>query len=340
MSIRPTLHSIAKRALGPRGIEFVRGSLRTAYAAIQAAENEPAVRLAIARSRQPSTSPKDWFSGLSDETWFWMNTTARRRRRAIADLVPQMPEVSMQATFTGQSGDSTLREGFVAYRIFKNCYERHVGPFRSCEAVLDFGCGWGRIIRFFLKDIEPENLCGIDHSEEVVRVCHETNKWCKFAVVEPSPPTSFPEHSFDLIYLYSVFSHLPEEMHWAWLKEFHRLLRPGGMLTATTFPRDFIQRCKTVRDDPQFDTKPQWVKATATAFMDVDAALSAYDQGQFCYSSRGAEGRWSFWGEACIPKLYIEKRWKEIFDVCEYIDDPKTCPQNVIVVRKRVPESA
>jgi SAM-dependent methyltransferase len=191
-----------------------------------------------------------------------------------------------------------------------------------------------------LKDIEPENLCGIDHSEEVVRVCHETNKWCKFAVVEPSPPTSFPEHSFDLIYLYSVFSHLPEEMHWAWLKEFHRLLRPGGMLTATTFPRDFIQRCKTVRDDPQFDTKPQWVKATATAFMDVDAALSAYDQGQFCYSSRGAEGRWSFWGEACIPKLYIEKRWKEIFDVCEYIDDPKTCPQNVIVVRKRVPESA
>ena len=336
MSIRPTLHSIAKRALGPRGIEFVRGSLRTAYAAIQAAENEPAVRLAIARSRQPSTSPKDWFSGLSDETWFWMNTTARRRRRAIADLVPQMPEVSMQATFTGQSGDSTLREGFVAYRIFKNCYERHVGPFRSCEAVLDFGCGWGRIIRFFLKDIEPESLFGIDHSEEVIHICHQTNKWCKFVMIEPSPPTAFPEQSFDLIYLYSVFSHLPEEMHWAWLKEFHRLLRPDGMLIATTFPRDFIQDCKTMRDDARFNAYPQWAKETAKAFMDTEAALSAYDQGRFCYSSRGADGRWSFWGEAYIPKSYVEERWREIFDICDYIDDRGLCPQNIIVVRKRV----
>jgi SAM-dependent methyltransferase len=301
---------------------------------IQAATNEPAVRVAIARSRQPATSPKDWFFGLDDDTWFWMNTTAGRRREAIANLVPQMPEISTQETFTGQSGDSTLKEGFVAYRIFKNCYERHIGPFRSCQAVLDFGCGWGRIIRFFLKDIEPENLYGIDHSEGVIRTCQETNKWCKFAVIEPFPPTSFPEQSFDLIYLYSVFSHLPEEMHLMWLKEFHRLLRPDGMLIATTFPRVFIEQCKTMRDDPQLNARPQWAKETAKAFIDVDTALSAYDRGQFCYSSRGAEGRWSFWGEACIPKSYVERHWQEMFHVCDYIDDRGLCHQNVIVARK------
>jgi SAM-dependent methyltransferase len=294
MSVRPSLRSIAKQALGPRGIEFVRRHLSRAYSLIQAAKNEPPVRIASARSKKPGTSPKGWFSGLDDETWFWMNTFGRRRRKAIARLVAKMPEVSMQETFTGSSGDSTLREGFNAYRLFKKCYETHVGPIGSCRAVLDFGCGWGRIIRFFLKDVEPESLFGIDHSEEVIRICHETNKWCKFAMIEPSPPTSFPEQYFDLIYLYSVFSHLPEEMHWAWLKEFHRLLRPDGMLIATTFPRNFIQDCKTMRDDAKFNAKPQWAKETAKAFMDTEAALSAYDQGRFCYSSRGAEGRWSF----------------------------------------------
>ena len=75
-----------------------------------------------------------------------------------------MPEVSIQETYTGGSGDSTLREGFNAYRLFKKCYETHVGPIESCRAVLDFGCGWGRIIRFFLKDVEPEKLLGVDHS--------------------------------------------------------------------------------------------------------------------------------------------------------------------------------
>src|SRR6516165_2716790 len=163
MSVRPSLRSIAKQALGPRGIEFVRRHLSRAYSLIQAAKNEPPVRIASARSKKPGTSPKGWFSGLDDETWFWMNTFGRRRRKAIARLVAKMPEVSMQETFTGSSGDSTLREGFNAYRLFKKCYETHVGPIGSCRAVLDFGCGWGRIIRFFLKDVEPESLFGVDH---------------------------------------------------------------------------------------------------------------------------------------------------------------------------------
>jgi hypothetical protein len=124
-------------------------------------------------------------------------------------------------------------------------------------------------------------------------------------------------------------------MHWALLKEFHRLLVPGGILIATTRAREFIELCESARKDPKLDEKPVWVKGVANVFKNRDATLSAYDSEKFCYESYGEQGRRSFWGEACIPRGYVLRRWPEIFEVCDYIDDRKTCAQNVIVARKR-----
>lgn len=36
--------------------------------ALRAVKNEPAVRRVIARSEKPDTGPKEWFSGIDDET--------------------------------------------------------------------------------------------------------------------------------------------------------------------------------------------------------------------------------------------------------------------------------
>jgi len=302
--------------------------------AFKARKTGLATRQAIERSKKPGTSPKDWFLGIDDETWFWMNTADRAK--ALANLLPKMPDPSMQAMYTGASGDATLRQGFDAYRLFKNCYEARIGPVGSCRGILDFGCGWGRIIRFFLKDVPSDKLVGVDQSEEAIRVCKETNRWCQFILAEPHPPTALASDSFQLIYLFSVFSHLPEEMHWAMLKEFHRLLVPGGMLIATTWGRDFIEWCDSIRKDPKLEEKSAWQKLLAARiFQNQHAALSAYDTGNFCFESQERQGRWSFFGEACIPKGYVQRRWPEILEVCDYIDDRKACAQNVIVARKR-----
>jgi hypothetical protein len=158
-------------------------------------------------------------------------------------------------------------------------------------------------------------------------------------VIGPHPPTPLAAESFGLIYLYSVFSHLPEETHWALLNEFHRLLVPGGMLIATTRARNYIYFCKNLRDDPRLNEKPLWLRQSAAAFTNADAAIFEYDNGQFCYENLG-DVNWLFWGEACIPMGYVERRWREIIDVCEYIDDREACPQNVIVAHKRTPVRA
>src|ERR1700736_770367 len=242
----------------------------------RAVKHEPAVRRAISRSKLPNTSPVDWFSGVDDETWLWMHLSKRiRRRQDIASLLPGLPPVSMQETFTGSAGFSTLYEGFLAYQLFKRCYETHVGPIENARGILDFGCGWGRIIRFFLKDVRPEKITGVDQVEKAIQCCLETNRWCNFKFIEPYPPVPLTSESFDLIYLYSVFSHLSEEMHWELLKEFHRLLRPAGMVIATTRRRDFIEWCRDLREDPALNEKPDFIKCSAKVFTDTDAALLA-----------------------------------------------------------------
>src|ERR1700692_461691 len=114
--------------------------LNLASNAFQAARHEPAVRQAISRSKRPGTGPTDWFSGVDDDTWLWMHTSRRlKRRREIASLLPGLPSASLQENYTGTSAFWTLQEGFHAYQLFKRYYETHIGPMANCRGVLDFG---------------------------------------------------------------------------------------------------------------------------------------------------------------------------------------------------------
>jgi SAM-dependent methyltransferase len=245
-----------------------------------------------------------------------------------------MPDEDIQLMFTGNTGDVTLREGFSAYQVFKELCERHVGPLAQCGSVLDFGCGWGRIIRFFLKDLGPNHLWGADPVEGMIDFCKKTNPWCQFSIIEHNPPTQFRANTFDLIYSFSVFSHLSEPMQLSWLAELHRILKPGGILIATTRDRDFIRWCADLRSRTNLDTMHPGPKSSAAAFLDTDSAVAEYDGGKFCFSQNGHEGDWSHWGEAAIPKDYVLKEWTKWFTLLEYIDDRNRCSQNVIAVRK------
>jgi SAM-dependent methyltransferase len=147
------------------------------------------------------------------------------------------------------------------------------------------------------------------------------------------PPTSYPDQMFDLIYSYSVFSHLSEEAHLAWLKEFKRIMKPGGLLIVTTRAREMIDYCGMLRTSD--DLSEPHLQGLATAFADKDYWQAKYDEGQYCHSplSGGDILDSSFYGETCIPKTYILKHWTEHFTFLEYIEDRKISDQNIIAVK-------
>jgi SAM-dependent methyltransferase len=97
------------------------------------------------------------------------------------------------------------------------------------KKILDFGCGCGRICRF-LPSKALSCLHGIDTTKKAIEWCGN-NLIGSYQSIEPQiVKTPFIDQYFDLIYSFSVFSHLKIEHMKSWLKELHRITSPGGIL--------------------------------------------------------------------------------------------------------------
>jgi len=283
--------------------------------------------------------PHELFSGISNDYWLWLHTEGYRRHPMLRRILPGMPSEDIQLSFTGNTGDAVLRDAFTNYKVFTQMYEDLVSPVSQCGAVLDFGCGWGRVIRFFIKDLQPSALWGVDPVEEMIAISKE-NKWCNFKTINTRPPLPFQDDTFDLIYSVSVFSHLSEEMHHSWLLELTRVLKPGGLLMATTRQREFIEFCAELRARADLDSLTAGISGSAAAFLDTQQSLSDYDSGKYCYTQLIHEGEWSYWGDTAIPKAYVLNNWTSHgLTFVDYIDDRSKIVQNVIVMRKSVASS-
>ena len=57
----------------------------------------------------------------------------------------------IQQQFVGASYEHALYEAYLFYRLVKTYAHNLSVPLNKERKILDFGCGWGRIIRFFSK---------------------------------------------------------------------------------------------------------------------------------------------------------------------------------------------
>jgi SAM-dependent methyltransferase len=110
--------------------------------------------------------------------------------------------------------------------------------------VLDFGCGSGRTLLWWLKYPDLPDLYGVDIDEEAVAWIQK-NLPVKAAPINTTPPLPYPANYFDAIYCISVFTHLDQEFHRNWLRELHRVVRNGALVLASVHSGSAIEALPT-----------------------------------------------------------------------------------------------
>lgn len=97
------------------------------------------------------------------------------------------------------------------------------GDFLPTDHVLDFGGGTGRIAQAIRNKVARVVV-----ADAAPRMVERAKAKGLEAVLVSGLPTAFPDASFDKMLVIEAFHHMPD--HDAHLREFHRLLKPGGVL--------------------------------------------------------------------------------------------------------------
>lgn len=268
---------------------------------------------------------------LNDDAWLELLIQSVSTPILYDVEFPGFPPPEMQIRFVGASYEETLREAFSFYTFVKRSAAYRDLPLHSETRFLDFGCGWGRFLRFFWKDIDEENLYGCDVNAEILEVCRRTRVPGKLSLITPEGNMPFPERYFDLMIAYSVFTHLPERIHLHWMRELARVAKPGCLFFLTLEPRRFIEFIGTIEPNDQ----SEWHRLLSQFSNQTASLYEQFDAGEFVYLPTYGEEIGRHFGDAIVPLSFIEREWSPFFSLKEYIDDPSRFWQAVVILQKK-----
>jgi 2-polyprenyl-3-methyl-5-hydroxy-6-metoxy-1,4-benzoquinol methylase len=196
-------------------------------------------------------------------------------------------------------------------QLLQDRFERSLGSF---EAILDWGCGAGRVTRYLTRfstavtgiDIDPDNIVG----------CQQALPMARFHQVATVPPTQLPDAAFDLVLGMSVLTHLKETAQFEWLAELQRITRPGALLLLSV----------------------QGLAQSALYQTPVEMVLATHAQG-FYYVGHNSQladviAEPEYYSNVIQSPDYIQTRWGEYFDVLEIVE-AIAGNQDLVILRRR-----
>jgi SAM-dependent methyltransferase len=154
--------------------------------------------------------------------------------------IPRMAEDAIQDLWTGSHGHRLLFESCAFTKAIELGYLKYTGKDLRGKKILDYGCGWGRLIRLMYAFSPPENIFGCDPWDRSIDLCKASGINANLAICDYLPKSvPFSEKSFDLAYAFSVFTHLSEETAKTVLSAIHKSIASDGLLAITIRPASY-----------------------------------------------------------------------------------------------------
>ena len=176
--------------------------------------------------------------------------------------------------------------------------------------ILDFGCGCGRVISWFQDLHSDSKFYGTDIDSEAITWCQEhLSDRGNFQVNEAMPPLPYSDEFFDLVYSISIFTHLPEDMQFAWLKELQRVCKRGAYLLLTVHGANLFP---------------------AT----IESVKSEFEQKGFYYFIENQTvGLPEFYQTSFHTESYIRDRWSSFFEIKKIIPKGIANHQDLVICK-------
>ncbi|MBO3116456.1 class I SAM-dependent methyltransferase [Winogradskyella sp. DF17] len=180
------------------------------------------------------------------------------------------------------------------------------------QAILDWGCGPGRIIRHMPEVIG--NNCtfyGTDYNSKSIAWCKANIPNVGFNCNPLKAQLPYKDNTIDAIYGISILTHLSEQMHTDWINELQRVLKPEGIILLSTHGDNYK------------------VKLEQTE-------LENYNKGLLVVRGTVKEGHRTYC--AFQPKPFMQKLFRDV-DILEHIelssDTKDWVPQDLWIIKKR-----
>ncbi|RIL07892.1 MAG: hypothetical protein DCC71_01435 [Proteobacteria bacterium] len=266
--------------------------------------------------------------------WYWL-LWDREGNPDLARVRLPIPDAHLRERVRGGGSEiEYVRSGLVDGWRVDGCLRQGGFDPAAGGALLDFGAGCARVAQYFALYAGRTRVHGCDVDAEAIRWCTDHLDFADFAAIAPAPPTSYGDAQFDAVYAYSVFSHLPEDLHLEWLAELRRITRPGGVVVLTVHGQHVVDEVLAGRALPHLRGP---LAAREAALRDRGFAFLPY--GALDLRQAGNLGFFESWdleryGDTFVLEAFVRARWAELFEVVACIPAPDAW-QDYVVLRTR-----
>lgn len=167
------------------------------------------------------------------------------KARSTGDLQDQgipLPPPQLRVLVAGTADPEWfIRSGRTQVNYLRDLIERHGRPAADMDAILDFGCGCGRMLRWW-SDLPDGVVHGCDYNAELTRWCESNLALGRYRNTNLTPPLPYDDQQFDFVYALSVFTHLTLELTQDWLSEIARITKPGALFWFTVHGESYTDR--------------------------------------------------------------------------------------------------
>lgn len=211
----------------------------------------------------------------------------------LSSVLPRMASEEVQKNWTGNSGMALLGQTTSFVRLAAHNCEKLLGRGIEGRTILDFGCGYGRIIRLMYYYSSPARIWGLDPWEKSIEICRADGVLGHLAMPDYLPRViPVGDAIFDFIYSFSVFTHLSERAATLALTTLRRYAARDALFVMTIRPKEYwVQLGPAVAAGTLIDRDELIARHERTGFAFVPHAREAID-GEVTYGDTSLSFEW------------------------------------------------